>query len=292
MEKIRKEKRKLLRGSISENILYGIVFIIFMTFALSYIYIFLWGVLAGLKTHDELVLQPFTIPAHPRWGNYIEVFNKLNVAGYTYWGMLFNSIYFSVLGQFIGCMCSCMLAYVTCKYKFPGAKLYFAIVTIMIILPIYGNGGSMYRLMYRLGMIDSYAHILTAFGGMNIYYLYFHAAFENVSDSYAEAALIDGANDFTVFFKVVFPQVINIFGALFLLRWVADWNNYSSVLIYLSKLPTLAGGIYLFELDVERSARLDLVYAAYMISAVPPLVLFAVCNQTLTSNVSLGGLKE
>ena len=185
-----------------------------------------------------------------------------------------------------------MLAYATTKYKFPGSKLYGIIVTFIVILPIYGSGGSAYRLYYKLGLISSYSQIILAFGGMNMTYLYFQAAFSNLSWGYAEAAFIDGANDYTVFFKIMLPQVMNVFGTLFILAWVGDWNNYANPLIYLPKLPTLASGIYLFELNMTYEVRMDLLYAAYMITAIPPLILFSVFNNALTSNLSMGGLKE
>jgi len=280
------------RKSVSEIITRIIVWCIFAAFALSYLYVFFWGLTASLKTHNDLILNPFKLPKKWMLGNYLEVFSLLNVEGYGFLGMLFNSLYFSVFGSFITCMSTCMLAYVTCKYKFPGARWYFVAVTIMITLPLYGSGGSMYRLMFNMGMINSRTQLILAVAGMNMYYLYFYAAYQSLSWSYAEAAFIDGANDYKVFFKVMFPQVLNLFGALYLLTWVGDWNNFGSALIYLPKLPTLAGGIYLFELTVRYHARMDILYTAYMISAVPPLLLFAFFNRALTSNISLGGIKE
>ena len=280
------------RKSTSEIVVRAIVWCVFMAFALTYLYIFFWGITAGLKTHTEVILSPFALPKEWIFKNYLEVFTLLSVAGYSFFGMLFNSLYFSLLGPFIGCMCTCMLAYVTCKYRFPGARWYFVAVTIMMVLPLYGSGGSMYKLMYRFGFINSYSQLLIATGGMNIHYLYFYAAFQNLSWSYAEAAFIDGAGDYKVFFRVMLPQVLNLFGALYLLMWVADWNNFGSALIYLRKLPTLAGGIYLFEKAMIYEVRMDILYAAYIITAIPPLVMFAVFNKALTSNISLGGIKE
>ncbi len=285
-------RKKFSKKSISEIIVYSIVFCIFAAFALSYLYIFFWGITAGLKTNGEIVLEPFSLPEVPQFQNYVEVFSKLEVNGVGFFGMVFNSLYFSVFGSFISGMLTSMIAYVACKYKFPGSRLLYLIVIVMITLPIYGNGGAMYKLLYDLGMVNSYTHILLATGGLSMNFLYYYAAYSSLSWSYAEAAFIDGANDWTVYFRVMFPQVLNLFGALFLLAWVADWNNYSSALIYLTKLPTLAGGIYLFELDMTFDVRLDILYAAYMISAVPPLLLFICFNNALTSNISLGGIKE
>ncbi len=287
-----KAKKLLVRRSASERVVFVIVFLIFAAVSLSYLYIFVWGFLAGLKTHDEVIMNPFGLPSTPHFEHYLEVFTVMKINGYNFFGMLLNSMYFSILGPLITNMMACMLAYATTKYKFPGSKLYGIIVTFIVILPIYGSGGSAYRLYHKLGLISSYSQIILAFGGMNMTYLYFQAAFSNLSWGYAEAAFIDGANDYTVFFKIMLPQVMNVFGTLFVLAWVGDWNNYASPLIYLPKLPTLASGIYTFELNMTYEVRMDLLYAAYMITAIPPLILFSVFNNALTSNLSMGGLKE
>ena len=248
--------------------------------------------MAGLKTHNEIILDPFGLPKQWRFSNYAEVFNVLEVNGVGFFGMLFNSIYFSVLGSLISGLLTAMIAYVTCKYRFPGSKIFYPIVIVMISMPIYGAGGSMYKLLFNLGMVNSYSHIFLATAGLNMNYLYYFAAFQNLSWSYAEAAQLDGASDTAIFFRIMFPQVMNLFFALFLIAWVADWNNYSSALLYLPKLPTLACGIYMFELQMTYHVRSDLLYAAYMIAALPPLILFACFNKILTSNISLGGIKE
>ena len=284
--------RSYLNKPIGEGTLHLIVYAVFTVFALSYLYIFFWGVTSGFKTQTEIAVYPFDLPTEWHFRNYIDVFSHLEVSGFGFFGMLGNSLYFSLLGSFCLCMISSMLAYVTNKFRFPGSRLFMPILLFTMMFPIYGSGGSMYELLLKLGFVNSRLQILLSFNGMNVYYIYFHATYSNLSWSYAEAAYIDGANDFTVYFRVMFPQIINLFGALYLITWVGDWNNYSSALIYLTKLPTLAGGIYMFELNMVQHARRDLLYAAYMITAIPPLLLFIFFNKVLTSNISIGGIKE
>lgn len=284
--------RKVVKRSLSQTIVYSIVCVIFALVALSYLYVLIWSFISGIRTHEAVALSPMGFSDIGHFENFAYVFTQFQIARVGYFGMLFNSIVFSLIGPLIGNLLTCMLAYVTCKYKFPGSKWFYFATIIMISMPIYGSGGSAYKLYSKLGLINSYAYIITFFGGINMNYLIYYSAFESLSWNYAEAALIDGANEFQVFFKAMFPLVINIFGALFLVAWVGAWNDYSNALIYLSKLPVLASGIYSFELDMQHINRLDLLYAAYFITAIPPLIMFTVFNKALTSNVSLGGLKE
>ena len=184
------------------------------------------------------------------------------------------------------------MAYVTSKYKFFGSKAVYLIVLVVITLPIYGSTSSMYKLLYNLHFLNSRLMIFTSLNAFSIYYMYFFAFYKGVSWSYAEAAQIDGANHWQIYFKIMLPQSVTMFGSLFLLLWMTEWNSYATALIYLPKLPTLAVGIYLFEQDMTYESRMDILYAACFISLLPPLVMFACFNNALMNNVSLGGIKE
>lgn len=280
------------RRSATERVLYCIIFVLFAFFALSYLYCLWWCFMSGMKTHDQIVDNAFRLPDKWHFEHLGEMMRLMSVSGTGFWGMLFNSIYFSVIGAFLSASCTAMLAYVTCKYKFLGAGAYFIASLITMILPIYGNGGSMYVLLHNLGLLNSRMQILTCFTGIGVNYMYFHAFFQNMSNTYMEAAQIDGAGDYTIFFRVMLPQALPMFGAIFLMVWMAEWNNYSSAVLYLNKLPTLSAGIYLFQTEATNMARFDILYMAYFVTCIPPLIIFIFFNNVLMSNISLGGIKE
>lgn len=286
-----KRPKRFSRKSKGEIALHLLVSLFFFIVAASYVYMFLWAILAGFKTHTEVVMEPFALPVKWLWQHYIEVFTELNVNGKSFWDMLFNSVYFSVGGTMLQLFVTMNFAYCCTKYKFPGSTLPYTIILIMITLPIYGTGGAQYKLVYSLGMVDNYAHVLLAAGGFSIIFLYFRAYFQNMSWSYAEAAMMDGASEFGIYFKVMMPMAKPIFGALFLTNWLASWNDYSAGLLYYPNLPTLPVGIYQFSQEMLYRARLDILFAACVLISIPALVLFTVFNKVITTNVSVGGLK-
>lgn len=279
------------RRSPSENIVNVLVSAIFFLVAASYVYIFVWAVIAGCKTHTEIVMDPFGLPVKWHWEHYLEVFDMLEANGSNFWDMLYNSVYFSVACVLVQQLTTIAFAYCCTKYKFPGSKLVYPIILVMITLPLYGNSGAMYKLLHQLGMIDSYTQIITSLSGFSIHFLYYMAFFKNVSNTYSEAAILDGANDFQIYYKVMLPQAKPIFGALFLTSWLTIWNSYESALVYLPNLPTLPVGIYQFNKEMIYRARLDIVFAACVIISIPALLLFLIFNKTITSNVSIGGIK-
>lgn len=279
------------RKSPAEIVLYSAVSLVFLAVALSYIYILVWAFIAGCKSHTEIVMNPFGLPETWNFNHYLEVFDVFEVNGQGFGQMFLNSVWFSVMATFLLQFTSITLAYACSKYKFWGSGFIYTLTLIVITLPIYGNAGAVYELYTRLGLIDSYAHVITGASGVNMMFLYYMAFFKNLSWTYAEAGMIDGAGHFQIYFRIMLPQAKAIFGALFLTSWITAWNSYEAHLVYLPNLPTLPVGIYQFNIEMMFRARLDILFAACVIIVIPALVLFIVFNKTITSNVSVGGIK-
>ena len=279
------------RKSPAEIVLYSMVSLVFLAVALSYIYLLVWAFISGCKTHTEIVMNPFSLPETWHFEHFVDVMKTLRVNGHGFWNMFFNSAYFSVVTAVIQQFTSMSLAYACTKYTFPGSKWIYTIILIIITLPIYGNAGAAYELQYNLGLIDTYARIILGFSGFNMFFLYYVAFFKNLSWTYAEAAMIDGANEFQIYLRVMMPQARSIFGALFLTQWLASWNSYQNELIYIPNLPTLPVGIYQFNTEMLYRARLDILFAACCLITLPALIIFVVFNKTITTNVSIGGIK-
>lgn len=287
----------IARKSKSELIVNAIVLLIFSFFAFTYLYIFYFTFINGLKSHNNCIIDPWGLPQKVHFENYLFLFKQFLVyEGMPYeanfWMMLFNSLMFSIPGNIMNLLFTAMAAYVTSKYKFKFSGFFYGLTLFIMMFPIYGSGGSAYRLHYALGTINSYTTILLAWGGFNSAFLYMYASFKGVSSTYMEAAKIDGANDYCIFFQIMLPQIMGLLGALFITGWIGEWNSYSGVLVYQKKLPTLAGGIYLFQSETSATVREHILYAAYFLVAIPPLVLFASFNKLLMTSISIGGIKE
>lgn len=279
------------RKSPVEAALYCIVSLFFLLVALSYIYILVWTLISSLKTHTEIVMDPFSLPKVIQWINYKQLIEVFEVNSHSFWEMMFNSVWFSVGGALLAQLVTVTFSYACTKYVFPGSKLVNTIILVMIALPIYGNAGAVYKLYHAFGLIDTYAHVLASASGFSMWFLYYRAFFKNVSWTYAEAAMIDGADDFQIYGRVMLPQAKPLFTACFLTTWLGSWNSYESALVYLPNVPTLPVGIYQFNTEMVYRARLDILFAACIIVSIPALVLFIAFNKVLTESVSVGGIK-
>ncbi|MBE5737849.1 MAG: carbohydrate ABC transporter permease [Clostridiales bacterium] len=295
MDILLKLKRLIYKNKTpSECVVYTMVFCIFTLIAFSYVYVLFWCMISGMRTHKEVTLLPFVNMFEGLQPiKIIQVFDKLTTDQTGFVGMLINSLYFSITSVVVNIFCTASFAYVTTKYEFPGSKLVYSIVMVLMVLPIYGTSGATYKLYVDMGLINNPLQaIVCSTSGLGMGYLYFNAFYRGLSNTYKEAAEIDGAGDYTIFFQIVIPQAMGLITALFLTSWIGGWNGYEGFLIYMPGLPNLAAGLYLFQVHVERTAQWEYVYGACFIIAIPPLILFALFNKTLTSSISLGGIKE
>jgi ABC-type glycerol-3-phosphate transport system permease component len=285
----RQNKIKLASGS--QKVVFTIASIVLFVFALTYIGAFLWGVMAGFKNNDDFCNFPFALPStwHPE--NYIDVFKMLKVGETNMLGMILNSVWLVAGGSVLTVFGSTLMAYAVTKYNFFGKKALIVINIVIMTLPIIGAMPSRYRLFEFFNFINSPTILFAYFGGFGAYNLYMCAFFRGVSPTYSEAAEIDGANDFVILFKIILPLAKGILTALLIMDAVVIWNDYNTALIYMPKLPTLATGIYMFNAKSLYEVRMDILMAATIISALPPLILYGLGHKTILNNVSLGGIK-
>ena len=103
---------------------------------------------------------------------------------------------------------------------------------------------------------------------------------------------MDGAGNFWAFVRVMLPQVRGTLLALVLLSFISTWNDYLTPYLYLDRNPTIALGLYRFEIVIRQgSANYPLFFAGVLVSILPVLILFLIFQSTLMNNVSVGGLK-
>ncbi len=290
--KVMHKKKRHLTRSVSSTI----VFIIFALYTLSVLYALFWLLTNSLKTVDEWDLSKFSMPMEfltsgSLFANYISAWKELSIDGVGVPGMLFNSMWYSLGGAFVGIWFCCMTAYVVSKYDFIGRNVVYGVAIIQMILPIVGNLPATYKLFHDLGITNSPLLLISNAGGLGGNFLIFYAMFQGVSNHYMEAARMDGAGHYSVFFHVMLPQVKPAMVTLLIMGFIGSWNDYMGPLLYLDELPTLATGLMVFEKNMIYDVNYPVFFAGVTILVLLPLILFAVFSDKMMTSVSIGGLK-
>ena len=103
--------------------------------------------------------------------------------------------------------------------------------------------------------------------------------------------MIDGAGHIRVFIQVMMPQAFVVLSALFAICFIGGWNDYQSPLLFLKSYPTLASGLYIFQMMTTRQQNIPVLFAGLILSAIPVVVLFALYSDKIMDLTLGGGLK-
>lgn len=292
----RHKKRLLKRNKILANRVPSyILAVIFFLFALTLIFPFLWLIYNSVKDKIEFFLNPWAVPKSPLsyLSNYAVIFKDFGIAE-----MFFNSVFLSVLGPLITVFFTSCAAYAYARHTFKLKPLLYAVAITPMIVNIAGTLPSMYRLINNMGIYDSLPGILlTSTSGFGFNFLLVTSVFVNISNTYKEAAMIDGAGRWRIFLTIYMPQASHLLVSLYILSVIGVWNDYTTPYLYLPSHPTLATGIQNISQLVsvgnsKYSNDYPKLFASMIVTILPVLLLFIIFQDRIMKMVMGGGIKE
>ena len=289
----KKEVNILNMRSKSEKIVYPIVFTIFLLQALSLLLPVAWMFMSSFKGALEFEGgNAFDLPKKWLAGNFLEAFEMLNVGDTNFFGMIFNSLWYTIIVSALGAFVPSITGYVMSKYKFKLKPVFFSIAIISMTIPIVGATASYMKIIAFLNLYNTpFYTIVTSLGGFGGSFLVYYGFYKSVSWSYAEATMIDGGGPYTIFFKIMLPQAIPIILTYFITGAIANWNEYQTMILYLPDYPTLASGLFEYQSNSIRMANYHVYFAGLIISMIPTLLLFGIFSDKIMTSISIGGLK-
>lgn len=280
-----------------------VLFIILVLYTISLLFPMVWTFFVSAKSDDEFIFSLdadigmfLGWPKEWYFANYLEVFKYFYVetgSGDIYLPQLFlNGFLYAFISALITVFTNCVVSYIVAKYKCALSNAIYTIVIIFMILPVIGTLPAELEIMNTLGFYDNMIGIFLMkimFGGTN--FLIFYAMFKSVSWSYAEAAFVDGASHFKVFFEIMLPMAIPTFFALVLMQFITLWNDWQASLIYFPSYPTIAYGLYKYANSTGNGICVPYVMVACMMVALPIIVIFLAFRNKIIGTIAVGGLK-
>lgn len=278
-----------------------VLLVILIIYSLSLIVPLIWTIYTSLKdpfdyTFDKIWPSKLEMMTFENYFSAYEAF-KWPIEGgeYVYFGeMMFNSVVYAVGSAFIQTAIICITAYATSRFNFKFDKVIYTTVIVTMILPIIGSLPSELRMAKLLRTYDSiWGMFLMKANFLGMYYLVFHAMFRGIPKDFDEAAWMDGAGNFTIFFKIIFPLVIGTFVTIVLINFISFWNDYMTPMIYMPSFPTISLGLFnIIDGSITGKTGAPVQFAAAMIVFIPNFTVFVIFRNKLIGNISMGGLKE
>lgn len=220
--------------------------------------------------------------------NFVDAFTRANM------GRAFiNSGIVLVCVLFGSIMIGTMLAYVLNRFQFPGNGLIRSLFLFATLLPGIAMQVSTYAIMKNLGFINHlYGYIIMMMGTDVIAIYIFIQFFENISVSLDESAYMDGASYFTIFFRILFPLLKPAIITTMILKGVGTYNEYYAANLYLQdkkKWVTVATSLYTFTGPLGN--QYNLICAGLIVSLLPALIIFILCQKQIYSGLTMGAVK-
>ncbi|MDQ0727945.1 carbohydrate ABC transporter permease [Microbacterium sp. W4I20] len=268
--------------------------IILIGFGLLFLYPFVWLVAASLKPRGE-VFDNLLIPKTFMPENYVEVWNQLPLLSWVW-----NSVAIALLAAGTVAITSSIVAFGFAYFKFPGRGLLFGLVLGTMMLPGAVTMIPIYLIWKETGMLGTWVPLW----GMNLFgsafYIFLQRQFFlGLPKELFEAARLDGASYWGLFWRIAMPLSIPSFIIVFLFEFQASWNNLQSALIYLNAGSVedftaplgIAYAMTKYSPTAGGQGDYQYVMVASLIVTIPMLIMFAFGQRYFIEGVATQGRK-
>lgn len=265
-------------------------YVILIILALFIVVPVLWMLSTAFKTEAETYQpNPVWIPAKLCFDSFKKFFGI-----YNFGAMTINSLLTCIGSMIICTICSCLAGYGVTRFHFKGKGTFmgFLLVTqmfpsVMLVVPFYSVLTKYHMTNTLIGLVIVYAATNIAFSTWMM-----TSYFKNIPLELDEAARVDGANSFTIFWKIILPLTIPGIAAVAIFVLINGWNEYmySSVLISKDALKTLTVGIV--SLNTQYQVHWNDMMAASTMSCIPLIILFLCFQKYFIAGMTSGAVKS
>ncbi|MGW9592811.1 carbohydrate ABC transporter permease [Streptomyces chartreusis] len=282
-----KAPRPRRTGRVRKPLLYTVASVGLLVMATP----FLWMALSAFKTRQDLTASPpVWIPTTWTLDNFSALLDQLDMPRY-----FLNSLIVAVLVTVSNLLFCSMLGYALAKLDFSGRSKVFGLVLAALMVP--GNLMilPLYVLMNGMGLIDTYAGLVLPFAAGAFGVFLMRQFMLQVPDELLEAARLDGAGEWYIFWRIVLPLVKPALATLTIFAFLGSWNNFIWPLIATNDPDkyTLPVALATFANDPNRTVAggNGMLMAGSLLVVLPVLLVFAVLQRHFTQGIATAGIK-
>jgi multiple sugar transport system permease protein len=263
--------------------------IILGVLSIAFLIPLIWMLSASAKFESDVMAFPIQwIPE--RW-NFVENFKTVWMSKVPFSMFYWNSIKLATIATACTLVFSSMAAYSFSKLRYPGRGLLFAMLLSFMMIPEQSTLVPRYIMIKWMGLFNTHAALII----MAMFSIYFtflmRQFFMGISDEFMEAAKIDGAGFFGIYWRIMLPLCRPILATVGIIKFIWVWNDYQNPLIFLynEKLYPITMGMQYFKTEYADNYAVTMMAA---LSAVVPLIIvFIVLQRQVIEGISLGGVK-
>lgn len=249
---------------------------------------FLWMLSTSLKPDAQLyAYPPIWIPNPLQWSNFPKT-----VTFVPFFLYLRNTLIISLSSMVGVVISSALAAYSLARIRWPGRHILFLVTIATLMLPSQVTLIPVFLVFKNLGWVGDFRPlILPQFFGFAYYIFLMRQFFMSIPNELSEAAYIDGANEWRIFWSVILPLAKPALATVAVFQFIRSWTDYINPLIYLNdqNLYTLQLGLQQYSSQYGR--EWGLLMAAAVLISLPPIIVFFLTQRTFVQGVTLTGIK-
>lgn len=277
--------REKMNGS-EMRALWGSRIVIWITIILV-LFPVVWIVMSSFSAGDSFFLSSL-FPEKFSVEHYVTLFRETD---FTVW--VWNSLKFCVIVATIQLVITSLAAYAFARLRFIGRKYGLMSLLVLQVFPNSMAVAGYYILIYRFGLVDSSLALIFVLAGGSAYNIWLLKSYiDGLPVELDEAAMVDGANQFQVFYKIIIPLAMPQLAVIFLFSFIATYSEYviTSIFLQTPGKMTLALGLQSFISD-QFAAHWTLFSAAAVISSLPIMIVFMCLQRFIQSGLVAVGVK-
>ena len=248
---------------------------------------FFWMLVTSLKSRGAIMSVPVEwLPKEPTLEAYRKLFSLPGFAG-----SVFNSFYLSVVCTVVRLVCAAMAAFALTKISFKGRELTFKIYVTALMIPVQITFIPLFIVMTKLHLTNSLNAflMLQLFNAFAIFML--RQRMMTINNAYIEAAVIDGASMWKIFYRIMMPLCSGTLATLAILAFMDLWNDYLLPLVLLTDRAKYTLPLLLSTLSGQYKNQYNLMMAGSLVSILPILAVYICAQKYFKEGLTVGGVK-
>lgn len=284
--------------TIKGKIIYLIFFMILLLASIIALVPAIWTIFTGFKYTQEIYNSMSFFPKDMSWGRIVgrisESWKQLQLGK-----SIINTVLLS-LGCLVVRVVVCGFGgYVLSKMKPKGSKLIFSLVVWTMLMPTqirmvpnyisYLHFPFAFDFGIGVNLLDTFWPMWLAAGSDTFAVLLYKNAFDGLSNSYVEAAKLDGCNNYGIFFKIMMPLAMPIFIYQSIEVLSGAWSDFFNPMLILDKNSVVPLEIY--RLKSNPAVKMNTYFMALSFASIPPFLIFAIFQKRIIGGINVGGVK-
>ena len=248
----------------------------------------IWVIMSAFKTNAQILGSPFSLPTSISFDAFAYLFEKYNFLRYA-----LNSLLICITSTGLSLIIFAMGGYVIAKYKFPGRNFIFALFTITLLVPAQSKAQPIFSLIMNLNLYDNIWGVALVYlsAGLAMSMFILKSTFMSIPKSLDEAAAIEGAGFFRIFWKINLPLAKSGLATAGILMFLNNWNEYfyASLLTSSDLNRTLPLALQFF--NEAFSYDYTKLFAALTVVVLPGIILYAFAQEQVQESIAASGVK-